>query len=237
MAQRTAAPGDWPGHRGAAAGGGGTPRGGDRGPAAPGDARGRRARCPTPSPSTSRSRRSEEARRRAPDRAEVAIEVDAPIDAVVLGSRVQLRRALANLLDNAGHHARTTIRLSVHERDGRVRVLVDDDGPGIAEDDRERVFGRFVRLDDHRARRRRRGRARPVARAPDRGAPRRHRHRGDRPAGRRSLGPRPPGRAERSVRSGRSARCPGTVSRSRWWTIGGPPTGSSATIAAVVASR
>jgi signal transduction histidine kinase len=94
----------------------------------------------------------EEARRRVPDRSAVTIDVDAPDEAVVLGSRVQLRRAMANLLDNASHHARTTIRLSVHERDGRIRVLVDDDGPGIADEDRERVFGRFVRLDDHRAR-------------------------------------------------------------------------------------
>jgi signal transduction histidine kinase len=94
----------------------------------------------------------EEARRRAPERADVAIEVDAPDAVVVQGSRTQLRRALANLLDNATRHARATVRLSVHERDGRARVLVDDDGPGIAEADRERVFERFVRLDGHRAR-------------------------------------------------------------------------------------
>ena len=72
----------------------------------------------------------EEARRRAPDRDEVRIEVDAPAAVLVRGSRMQLRRALANLLDNAGRHARTTVRLSVHERDGRARVLVDDDGAG-----------------------------------------------------------------------------------------------------------
>jgi len=94
----------------------------------------------------------EEARRRAPDRDDVVIEVDAPAPALVSGRRMQLRRALANLLDNAGRHARTTVRLSVHERDGRVRVLVDDDGAGIAEADRERAFERFTRLDDHRAR-------------------------------------------------------------------------------------
>jgi signal transduction histidine kinase len=94
----------------------------------------------------------EEARRRAPDRAEVEVEVDAPEAAVVQGNRTQVRRALANLLDNAGRHARTTVRISVRERDGRVRVLVDDDGPGIPEADRERVFERFVRLDEHRAR-------------------------------------------------------------------------------------
>lgn len=94
----------------------------------------------------------EEARRRAPDRADLVVEVDAPSVAVVQGSRMQLRRALANLLDNAGRHARATVRVSVHERDGRVRVLVDDDGPGIPEADRERVFERFVRLDEHRTR-------------------------------------------------------------------------------------
>ena len=94
----------------------------------------------------------EEARRHAPDRAEVVIEVDAPAPALVDGNRLQLRRALTNLLDNASRHARTSIRLSVHARDGRVRVLVDDDGPGIPAADRERVFERFVRLDEHRAR-------------------------------------------------------------------------------------
>jgi signal transduction histidine kinase len=94
----------------------------------------------------------EEARRRAPERDEVTIEVDAPDAVVVRGSRMQLRRALANLLDNGGRHARTTVRLSVHERDGRARVLVDDDGAGIDEADRERVFERFTRLDDHRTR-------------------------------------------------------------------------------------
>lgn len=94
----------------------------------------------------------EEARRRAPDRAAVTIDVDAPMPVIVRGSRMQLRRALANLLDNAGRHARSTVRVSVHERDGRARVVVDDDGAGIAQADRERVFERFTRLDDHRTR-------------------------------------------------------------------------------------
>jgi signal transduction histidine kinase len=95
---------------------------------------------------------AEEARRRVPDREAVSVEVDAPNPALVHASRTQLRRAIANLLDNAGRHASTTVRVGVHQRDGHVRVLVDDDGPGIAEDDRERAFERFTRLDDHRAR-------------------------------------------------------------------------------------
>jgi signal transduction histidine kinase len=93
-----------------------------------------------------------EARRHAPDRTDVVVEVDAPSAAVVQGSRMQLRRALANLVDNAERHARTTVRVSVHGREGRVRLLVDDDGPGIPVADRERVFERFVRLDEHRTR-------------------------------------------------------------------------------------
>ena len=94
----------------------------------------------------------EEARRRVPDREGVSIEVEPSAAAVVLGNRTQLRRAITNLLDNAGRHARTTVRVTVHPRDDRVRVLVDDDGPGIPEEDRLRVFERFTRLDGHRAR-------------------------------------------------------------------------------------
>jgi signal transduction histidine kinase len=94
----------------------------------------------------------EEARRRVPDREGVGIEVEPGPPAVVHGNRTQLRRAITNLLDNAGRHARTTVRVTVHQRDGRVRLLVDDDGPGIPEEDRERVFERFTRLDAHRAR-------------------------------------------------------------------------------------
>lgn len=91
----------------------------------------------------------DEARRRV---GKVTVEVDAPAPVLVHGSRTQLRRALANVLDNADRHARATVRLAVHEREGRASVVVDDDGPGIPDADRERVFERFIRLDDHRSR-------------------------------------------------------------------------------------
>ncbi|MEX2293310.1 MAG: ATP-binding protein [Acidimicrobiales bacterium] len=94
----------------------------------------------------------EEARRRVPTGRGVGVEVDAPVPVLVRGSRTQLRRALANMLDNADHHARTTVRLAVHEREGRACLVIDDDGPGISGADRERVFERFTRLDDHRSR-------------------------------------------------------------------------------------
>jgi signal transduction histidine kinase len=63
-----------------------------------------------------------------------------------------LERLLRNLLDNAVRHARSTVRVTVSESDGAVVLEVVDDGPGVARPDRERVFDRFVRLDEARAR-------------------------------------------------------------------------------------
>ena len=68
------------------------------------------------------------------------------------GDAAGLRRVLRNLGDNAARHAAGRLAFSVAERDGLVLLGVDDDGPGIPEADRERVFERFVRLDDARAR-------------------------------------------------------------------------------------
>jgi len=74
-------------------------------------------------------------------------------DAVVVGGvRHQLARALSNLVDNAARHAATAVRISVSHHRGTATFVVDDDGPGIPPDDRERVFERFTRLDGGRAR-------------------------------------------------------------------------------------
>ena len=64
----------------------------------------------------------------------------------------ELRRVVDNLVDNACRHAGTEVQLSASRHGDRVVVRVDDDGPGIPEPDRERVFERFARLDDARAR-------------------------------------------------------------------------------------
>ncbi|MDD9368768.1 MAG: sensor histidine kinase [Acidimicrobiales bacterium] len=68
------------------------------------------------------------------------------------GDADRLARALANLIDNAARYSTDAVQVAVAQHDGVVRVTVDDDGPGIRADDRERVFERFTRLDDGRAR-------------------------------------------------------------------------------------
>jgi signal transduction histidine kinase len=71
----------------------------------------------------------------------------------VEGDPRMLVRVLRNAGDNAARHARTQVVFSVAtDRTGWVKVTVDDDGPGIPVADRERVFERFVRLDQARAR-------------------------------------------------------------------------------------
>ncbi|GAB2710255.1 HAMP domain-containing sensor histidine kinase [Nocardia thraciensis] len=72
--------------------------------------------------------------------------------ATVLGSRTQLGRVLTNLVDNAQRHAAGSVRVALDHTGGSVVLAVSDDGPGVSPDDRERIFRRFVRLDDARSR-------------------------------------------------------------------------------------
>lgn len=68
------------------------------------------------------------------------------------GNPDALRRLLRNLTDNATRHAAQQVSLGLAERGDRVLLTIEDDGPGIAASDRERVLERFVRLDAARAR-------------------------------------------------------------------------------------
>ncbi|QZY18180.1 sensor histidine kinase [Streptomyces decoyicus] len=92
----------------------------------------------------------EESSQRVADR--VPVQIGELAGGEVAGSRSQLGRVLGNLLDNAQRHAVSSVRVAV-ARDGEWVVLrVEDDGPGVPESERERIFERFVRLDDARTR-------------------------------------------------------------------------------------
>ncbi|GAA3548479.1 hypothetical protein GCM10022419_030950 [Nonomuraea rosea] len=68
---------------------------------------------------------------------------------VVQGDALDLSRVLTNLMDNATRHTSSKVEVAL-TADGVLSVA--DDGPGIPEQDRERVFNRFTRLDSGRSR-------------------------------------------------------------------------------------
>jgi signal transduction histidine kinase len=60
------------------------------------------------------------------------------------------RQVVANLVENARRHARTTVIVTVAPRGGDVVLRVEDDGPGVAEEETTRLFDRFYRGHAHR---------------------------------------------------------------------------------------
>ena len=70
----------------------------------------------------------------------------------VVGDRGQLVRVLRNLVDNAHRHAGSQVVVTLGRDGDQAALDVADDGPGVPADDRSRIFERFVRLDDARAR-------------------------------------------------------------------------------------
>ena len=78
----------------------------------------------------------------------IALVRDIPPDLpFVQADPVLLRHCLINLLDNAGRHASGTVTLSARCAGSRMALAVCDDGGGIAEADRARIFERFIRLE------------------------------------------------------------------------------------------
>ncbi|HEY3501924.1 MAG TPA: HAMP domain-containing sensor histidine kinase [Actinocatenispora sp.] len=93
---------------------------------------------------------TELAERYADARVPVRVTTDRPV--WTDGDPEALGRVVANLVDNAVRHAATEVTLAASTVDGEATVVVADDGPGIPVPDRERVFDRFTRLDNARAR-------------------------------------------------------------------------------------
>jgi signal transduction histidine kinase len=84
-------------------------------------------------------------RLRADDR--VQVDLSAVSAGRVLGDRDLLVRMVGNLADNAVRHARSVVRFSLVADGEQVVLSVEDDGPGIPEEERDRVFERFARVD------------------------------------------------------------------------------------------
>lgn len=65
----------------------------------------------------------------------------------VAGDAVLLQHVLVNLLDNAMRHARSAVLIHVRAVGDIVAFSVEDDGPGIPLDERDRLFERFTRIE------------------------------------------------------------------------------------------
>jgi signal transduction histidine kinase len=74
------------------------------------------------------------------------LQLVAPTPAEVGASPSEVALVLDNLITNARRYARSLVRISILPAGRVVRLLVEDDGPGIPAADRERIFDRFVRL-------------------------------------------------------------------------------------------
>jgi signal transduction histidine kinase len=78
----------------------------------------------------------------------VSIELDAPDQLIAQVSRSGLVSIVDNLVDNAIRYAPSGghVAVTVRSREKGIELIVQDDGPGIPEHERERVFERFYRL-------------------------------------------------------------------------------------------
>ena len=70
----------------------------------------------------------------------------------VVAEEADVVRAVSNLVDNAVRHATSRVEVSSSAAGHEVEVVVADDGHGIPEEERDRVFDRFARLDEARDR-------------------------------------------------------------------------------------
>ena len=81
------------------------------------------------------------------------LRIDVDVVAVrICGDWSQLARMLRNLVDNAVRHSDGRIAIRLRPETGGASIEVADNGPGIAPEDRKRIFTRFVRLDTGRDR-------------------------------------------------------------------------------------
>ncbi|WP_097111132.1 ATP-binding protein [Arsukibacterium tuosuense] len=79
---------------------------------------------------------------------ELDIQIDCPENATFRGDETDLMEILGNLLDNACKACRHRVKLTVSQNP--LNLIIEDDGPGIAKDDRKKLFARGTRLDTYK---------------------------------------------------------------------------------------
>ena len=82
----------------------------------------------------------------------VDLDVAGVVAGRVRGDGRELGRLVGNLLDNAVQHARSRVIASLRREGDAVVFAIDDDGPGIPEEQRAAIFDRFVRVEESRRR-------------------------------------------------------------------------------------
>lgn len=84
-----------------------------------------------------------------PDR---SIELISPNQVIISADKLQLTQVLLNALANIKQHTAAGGRITIEPQSLQTRITIDDFGSGISEEEREKVFERFHRLDESRTR-------------------------------------------------------------------------------------
>ena len=82
------------------------------------------------------------------------ITLDAGQEIYALGDENRIHQVVANLLANARIHTPvgTQIKVSIKNSEKEIQVIVSDNGPGLSDENREKIFERFYRVDPSRQR-------------------------------------------------------------------------------------
>ena len=85
---------------------------------------------------------------------EIKIDFIKNSDSTILGEESQLEMAISNLIENAINYSpnKTNVVVSLNNVDGLVEIKVKDQGIGISDENIERIFERFYRVDPARSR-------------------------------------------------------------------------------------
>lgn len=78
---------------------------------------------------------------------DVPVQLDVPADLAVVVDPLALERVVSNLLTNAIRHGAPPVRITAVQRNGSLRISVEDEGGGVPEELRGRLFERFARAD------------------------------------------------------------------------------------------